>query len=156
MTDLADTSDTANALRNEFRRADRNQIMGKLAGMTDDEVTAVQGVARGSRVENVARAAGRSAPRSIGSALYTGGLPLMTGALAGSPAIGAALGGSALVAGALGRAVSNRMQRKNADIVKALIATGGDMPTAQISDNLKAIIDQLVSGLGPRAPQLAN
>lgn len=151
MVDLADTSDNANALRNEFRKADRNQIRGKLGGMTEDEVTGLQQVARGSRVENVARAAGRSAPRSIGSALFTGGVPFSAGALAGSPTIGALVGTAALGGGVVGRAVSNRMQRKHADIVKALMATGGNMPKAEASDSTVNAIARILSGLSPRA-----
>lgn len=151
MIDIADTSDTANALRREFQKADRNQIKGKLGGMSDDEVNSMQRVARGGRAENAARAVGRSAPTSLTSAMFTGGLPLTTGALAGSPGIGATVGGTALAAGLIGRGLSNHAQRKHAEIAKALMASGGVMPKATASDAFKRKIAEALMAASPRA-----
>jgi len=151
MVDLADTSDTANALRREFQKADRQSIKGKLGGMSDDEAAAIQRVARGGRIENIARRAGRTAPSSIGSAFYTGATPMIAGSLAGSPGIGAAVGGAALGVGIAGRAVSNHAQRKYADIVRALMASGGKMPEGKDPVAYKQLIAALLAGSAPRA-----
>lgn len=156
MTDIADTSDTANALRREFQKADRRQIKGKFGGLTEDEVSGLQRVARGSRLENAARTAGRSAPTSIGSALFTGGIPFSGAALAGSPGLGALAGATALGAGVVGRAVSDRMQRRNAEVIKALMATGGKMPSAEGSELLKRILERAGLGFASRAPLMAG
>ncbi|WP_299847727.1 hypothetical protein [uncultured Roseovarius sp.] len=154
MIDVADTSDTANALRREFQKADRNQIKGKLGGMTSDEITAMQRVARGSRMENTARAVGRSAPSSVSGAMFTGGVPFASASMAGSPGIGAAVGGTVLAAGMAGRGISNSMQRARAEIAKALMASGGTMPQAIASDPLKQKIMELLLGGAPRAGQM--
>lgn len=118
--------------------------------MTDDELAAVQRVARGGRFENAARTVGKSAPSSIGSALFTGSTPFMAGALAGSPGTGAAVGAGAMSAGILGRAISNRAQTRNAEIAKALMASGGKMPTARASDAAKEAIARILMGMSPR------
>lgn len=156
MTDIADTSDTANALRREFQKADRRQIRGKFGGLTGDEVSGLQRVARGSRLENAARTAGRSAPTSIGSALFTGGIPFSGAALAGSPGLGALAGATALGAGVVGRAASDHIQRRNAEVIKALMATGGKMPSAEGSELLKRILERAGSGVAPRVPALLD
>lgn len=150
MVDIADTSDTANALRREFQKADRSQIKGKSAGMTGDEVTAMQRVARGGRAEKIARVLGKSAPSSVTGAMFTGGLPFASASLAGNPALGALVGGGALALGVGGRALSNSAQRKNAEVAKALMATGGSMPQAAENDAVKRRIVEVLMGLSPR------
>lgn len=151
MIDVADTSDSANALRREFQKADRRHVKGQLGGMTDDEVTAMQKVARGGRFENAARAAGRSAPTSLGSALFTGGMPFSAGAIAGSPTIGAAIGAAALGGGMAGRTIANSIQGRNAAIARALAASGGKMPNAKASPELVEMIANALMAGAPRA-----
>ncbi|MEO1346422.1 MAG: hypothetical protein AAFV74_19955 [Pseudomonadota bacterium] len=150
MIDLADTSDTANALRREFQKVDRKNIKGQ-TGMTPDEVTAMQRVARGSRAEGLARMLGRSAPRSVSGALFSGSTPFVAGSLAGSPGIGAAVGATAMGAGMLGRAYSNREQVVNALMAKGLMAQGGKMPKAEASLAVRQAIARALMGLAPRA-----
>ena len=152
MIDLADTSDTANALRREFQKVDRQNIKGQ-TGMTPDEVTAMQRVARGGRAEGLARALGRSAPRSVSGALFSGSTPFVAGSLAGSPGIGAAVGATAMGAGMLGRAYSNRAQLVNVLMAKGLMAQGGKMPKAEASLAVREAIARALMGLAPRAGQ---
>ena len=157
MIDLADTSDSANALRREFQKADRKNIQGQSFGMAADEVAAMQRVARGTAGENFARGVGRSAPRSLTSAMFTGSTPLIAGSLAGSPGIGGAVGAAALGLGLVGRGLSNRAQAKNANIARALMASGGELPHAQITDATRDLIDRLVRGVAARGgPQFAG
>ncbi|MEQ8431714.1 MAG: hypothetical protein RIB69_14895 [Roseovarius sp.] len=148
MIDLADTSDTANALRREFQKADRRNIKGQAGSMTPDEVTAMQNAARAGRVSG---AVGRSAPRSISGALFSGSTPLIAGSLAGSPSIGAAVGATALGAGMVGRGLSNRAQRKSAEIAKALIASGGQMPKATAPEALREALARYLVGASSRS-----
>lgn len=150
MLDMADTSDTANALRREFQKADRRQISGRAGSMTPDEIEAMQRVARGTRGEKFARTLGRSAPRSVSGALFTGSTPFVAGSLAGSPAIGAAVGASALGMGMAGRAMSNRAQRRYAEIAKALIASGGRKPKTANPSALREALIAAIMGLPAR------
>jgi len=155
--DTADNSETANAMRREFQKVDRRNIKGEntpLGRMSDDEVAAMQRVARGTGGERMARKIGTAAPTSVGDLMFKGAPPVMAGGLAGDPLLGAVVSGAAMGAGAIGKAVSNRAQAKHADIVKALIATGGVMPQAQISDATRAIAEALVSRAAPRIGEM--
>lgn len=153
MMDLADTSETANALRREFQKFDRRNIKGQAGSMTADEAEAMRQAARAGRVSG---AIGRSAPRSLSGAIFTGGTPFMAGTLAGSPAIGAAVGLGAMGLGAIGRAHSNRSQKGAAEIARALMLSGGKMPKATEADATKKLIAQILMGLGSRQQELRD
>ena len=131
MVDVADTSDSANALRREFQKADRKQIRGQSRGMGEGDIEAMQRVARGTTGERVARKVASAAPNSISGAMFSGAPPVMTGVMAGSPALGAAVSGGMMGAGLIGRFLANRAQRGNVDAARAVISTGQSLPQVQ-------------------------
>ncbi|MEO0894208.1 MAG: hypothetical protein AAFY35_16525 [Pseudomonadota bacterium] len=131
MVDLADTSDSANALRREFQKADRKQIRGQSRGMSEGDIEAMQRVARGTPFERSARKVGSLAPSSLSGAMFNGAPPIVAAAMAGNPALGMAVAGGMMGTGLLGRLAAKSAQRGNLDAARAAISTGQRLPQVQ-------------------------
>lgn len=113
-----------NALRGQFRNLDRSTIRG--TSRFDDEVTgAIEKVARGDAISNVARGIGKFAPTSPMAMTVGGGAAGLLGNMAGGPAVGIPLGLLAAGAGTVGRNIAtNRADQAATDAL--LTALGGD------------------------------
>ena len=73
LIDVADDSDAAKAMRREFQKVDRRHIKGEntpLGSTSDDEVAAMQRVARGTGSERLARKIGTAAPTSVSDLMF--------------------------------------------------------------------------------------
>lgn len=121
-----------NALRGQFRNLDRSTIRG--TSRFDDEVTgAIEKVARGDAISNVARGIGKFAPTSPMAMTVGGGAAGLLGNMAGGPAVGIPLGLLAAGAGTAGRNIAtNRADQAATDAL--LTALGGPQ--------FKALTDQ--------------
>lgn len=118
-----------NAARTEYRGLDRKIIKGQLKGLTADQEAAIQKVARGGAVENIARGIGRAAPTGVVSAGIGAGVPFLIGNALGGPAIGTSLGAGTMAVGGAARKAAEGMGRKNMEIAELLMrANGGKMP----------------------------
>lgn len=147
----ADVEDSANALRNKFKTVGRKDVRNLLPNWTPDEIAAAQKVVSPGAGEQALRWLGSGAPTSLQSATLGAGLPSALGYMAGGPAGAAAAGTAALAGGALARGRANALQRGNADVAKALVASGGQMPKAQISALTKLMIERLIARAGGRS-----
>lgn len=133
-----------NALRAEFRGLQRQIIKGQLRGLSESEIDAINKVANGGALENVARWIGKFAP--------TGNLGTVAGGSAGFAA-GGPLGAAAVLgAGALGRGAATKMTANNARkaIVEALMG-GNAVPVPAIAPNAGSALGVL--GIGQAANQ---
>lgn len=113
-----------NALRSQFRGLDR-QIVQKRLNVTPEQASAIQNVARGNPITNVARGLGKLAPTGVVSGGLGGGVPFLVGNAFGGPAVGSALAAGTLGAGALGRSLATGAGLRNAEIASALMRNGG-------------------------------
>jgi hypothetical protein len=124
-----------NALRTEFRQLERKIIRGQVSA-TPTEQALVSLIARGGRMENLARNIGRLAPTGVVSLATGAGTGYVAGqalgGLLGGPAMGTAAGvaGAGLLSGlgAVGRAAATRMQDNNARTLSAVVRQGGQLP----------------------------
>lgn len=147
LLNLADVEGTPNALQTQFKKLSRKEVRDQLPGWSGDEIAAVQRVVKGGPIEQGLRTIGKRAPSSLSGAMLTGSGPTIAGSLAGSPVLGAVVGAGVVGAGVGSRAIANAAQRKNANIAKALIATGGKMPDPKV-DALRMLIVEKLMGRG--------
>lgn len=116
-----------NALRTEFRHIQRQIIKGQLKGLTTDEIAAINKVADGGTLDNIARWVGKAAPTGAVSFMAGGGVPFMIGNAMGGPAVGAAAAGGTMATGMAGKAAAEALTKRNA-IAAALVARNGGVP----------------------------
>lgn len=107
-----------NALRQQFKGLLFNK--SALRGFTDAEVAAIRKVANGGPIENVLRYIGKAAPTGIVSGGLAGGAGYAIGGLPGAAAV--------LGAGTAGRMGATASTLNNANLARALIASGGVRP----------------------------
>jgi hypothetical protein len=142
-----------NALRTEFRALDRAIVKGQLKGLSGQEILAIQSVARGGKIENVARYLGKLAPTGIVSMGGSFGIPFAVGNAIGGPGLGAALGAGTMGVGMAGRSAATAMTLNNARLAAAMARSGGQMPQV-VSGAAPAVTQALTAGAGAQAPQL--
>lgn len=144
-----------NALRTEFRRLSRDIIKGRLKGLSPEQTSAINKVASGGGVENVARWVGRAAPTSAMNVALGGGMPYLIGSTIGGPAVGGAAGLGTMAAGAMGRSAATKMQAQNAALASALMRGGSiaSPPSAQLpfmGGPQSAAMNALIASLSAR------
>lgn len=127
-----------NALRQQFKGLLFNK--SALRGFSEAEVEAIRKVANGGPVENVLRYIGKLAPTGV-----------VSGGLAGGA--GYALGGVPGAAAVLGTGIGARMGAtastlNNANLARALIASGGQMPSLSPVASALAPAGAVAGGLG--------
>lgn len=132
-----------NALRVEFRGLARKIAKGQIKGFTPEQIKAINRVASGGPIENLARGLGKAAPTGIVSAGLGGGIPYLVGNSIGGPVVGGVAGAGALAAGATGRKVATAMQTKNAAVANAL-ARGGTRPAITANPNTQRVASELL------------
>lgn len=120
-----------NALRTEFRKLDRNSILGK--GRYGKDVTgAIENVSRGTTGSNLAREIGKRAPSgnlSTAVSAFTGGT---VGGYLGGP-LGAAVGAVGLpTIGQIGRSAATHMTDRNVDLAELVARNGGALPEVEL------------------------
>ena len=135
-----------NAVRTQFRDLDRKTIKKKIPGISDDEIEAIQKVARGGKVENVLSGIGKAAPRGVVATMSSGGMPFLIGNAIGGPGLGTAAGAGTMLAGEIGRRAATKMKLRNADIAKALMAHGEKFKPPKLSATQEALIQMLTGG----------
>lgn len=144
-----------NALRTEFRGLQRKLIKGQLKGLSPDEIAAINKVADGGPLENIARWIGKAAPTGIVSASLGSGVPFAIGTAIGGPAMGAAASGSVMGAGLVGRAASEAMTSRNAISAALMARNGGVKPSARaLTNGQSAVMRALISAGGNESGQL--
>lgn len=139
-----------NATRQELSKILKSDKMKR--GFTKVELEALKKAVLGTKAQNVLRAVGKFAP----SGVVSGGIGSSTGAfignLIGGP-VGATAGMVGLPAIGLGaKTAADAAARNSAQIVQAIIASGGKMPQAQITATRKALIDLLTRSGAQAAP----
>ena len=136
-----------NAIRSQFRQLVNNPK--RLRGFSEEEVEAIQKVARGGPVENALRMLGKFAPTGVVSSALSGG----TGFAAGGP-----IGAMALPAVGLGaRHLATVMTNRNAKLAELLVRSGGQRPSAQqISGPQRALIEALLIGTGQQGSEAGD
>ena len=124
-----------NALRTEFTQIAMNPK--KLRGFTEAEQDAIRRVVDGSLTEKGLRLAGKFAVRGPVSGVAN----IMTGVATGNPVTPAV---TALI-GEVGKRSAEAMRMRSANLVDALIRSGGNLPQAQaLSPAQRMIIDSLL------------
>lgn len=138
-----------NALRTEFRHLQRQIIKGQLKGLTQAEIDAINKVADGGSLDNLARWVGKLAPTGAVSFMAGGGVPFMVGNAVGGPAVGAAAAGGTMATGMTGRAAAEALTKNNA-LKAALLARSGGVPAPkpQLSQKQLAIARALIASGG--------
>lgn len=109
-------------------------------GFTAQERKALETVAKGTTVQNLARLVGKLSPSGNGLNLL-----LQGGAAYGS-------GGATLpfaVAGAAAKKFADTATSRNVAIADALIRSGGNMPAAQLTAAQRALVEALTREIGP-------
>jgi len=118
-----------NGLRLQFSSIKRRIIKGQLKGWTPEEIAAVDLVAKGGKLENIAKALGKFGiseqgslrvliPGLGGSAAYAVGNQL------GGPQMGAMAAGAMLTAGQMFRNLAGKLTDQNARLASALVRSG--------------------------------
>lgn len=134
--ELAEDAASANYTRASYDTAIRQrarELLKKIKSGSEtrfnaDEIAQLQRVANGGNIENAARWMSRSAPSSLGSLMFQGGVPAAVGSAFGTPGLGMAVGAGAVGAGALAKLLANRVQAGNVGVLKAMTATGKRPP----------------------------
>ncbi len=151
----------AQGIQIEFRSILRDPK--KLRGFSEAEQAAIRKASTGLSVRSVASAIGKFAPRFSGNAnvvgqsagIGTGGL---LGGLVGGP-VGAAIGAAAVPAASKGvQVLGDVMSKRQADLVRALVANGGQKAVAAPGrgNALSQIVQALMLGTGGQASQIPN
>jgi len=145
-----------NALRTEFRHLQREIIKGRLKGLSPAEIDAINKVADGGTLDNLARYVGKLAPTGAMSFMAGGGVPFMIGNAIGGPAVGAAASGATMATGLGARSAASAMTQNNA-LAAALLARNGGVPVprAQMTPKQLAIARALVAAGGNEAGKMA-
>jgi hypothetical protein len=138
-----------NALRKEFRRLEKMIIKEKLPGYSADQIAAISRVARGGKVENLARDIGKAAPTGIVSAGMGGGIPFLIGNAIGGPTAGAVAGLGTMATGGIARKLATGMQTRNAELAAALVKMGQKLP-AVTAEKYNLLAQSLMSGAASR------
>lgn len=134
-----------NALQTEFRALDRQIVKGQLKGLSQDEIDAIQKVARGGPIEDALRYLGKLAPTGVVSMSASGGVPFFIGNAVGGPAVGAAAAGATMGTGMAARAAATKMTEGNANVAAALARRGGRAVVPVVAPNtLRALEANLV------------
>lgn len=131
-------SGSASGLRNQFKRIVSNPRLSR--GFSDTEIGMMRRVIRGTIPEQLLNLAGGG----LGQLATIG-----AGAGLGGP-VGAVLG-AGLAAGS--RKASEAVTKRNAEIVRAVVANGGMPNPAQFNPQITALGQQLMDRLGRVAPQ---
>lgn len=120
--DMSSANYSASGFENALRQQFKNLLTrdGALRGFSEEEIAAIRKVASGGPIENVLRYVGKLAPTGIVSTGIGGG----AGYALGGP-IGA---GAVLGAGSLARNAATASTLNNANLARALIASGGSLP----------------------------
>jgi len=144
-----------NALRTEFRYLQRQIIKGQLKGLTQAEVDAINKVADGGTLDNIARYVGKAAPTGAVSFMAGGGVPFMAGNAIGGPGVGAAASGATMATGLAGRAAAEALTKRNA-LAAALTARNGGVavPKARMTPQQMAIAQALIAAGGTQGDQV--
>lgn len=146
-----------NALRTEFRALQRKIIKGQIKGLSQEEIDAINKVADGGKLDNIARWVGKAAPTGIVSAGMGTGVPFAIGTAlsGGNPVVGAMASGGTMAAGLAGRSAAEAMTGSNA-IKAALIARNGGrapMPT-QLTLPQQEILRAMIAAGGNEAARI--
>lgn len=139
-----------NAIRTEFGILDRAIIKGQIKNLTDDEIAAIQEVARGGSIENALRFVGKAAPTGVVSGALGTLAPVMAGVSIGGPA-GAALGAAVPLAGITAKSVAKGISVRNANEASELARRGGPRPKAPLL--MPDELAQILSVLGVQAQE---
>ncbi len=146
------------AIRNKF-----DSFVGKeknLRGFSPKEKQALQAVANGSAIGNVAKQVGRLAPTTMGGLTFKAGVPFAIGSYMGGPMAGGAAAAGTLGIGYLGKAISNISTNNKVKLAQALIQGGGKLPSKAAISALPKNVQNAVNAarsLGTTGgPTLAN
>lgn len=128
--DMSGANYTASGFENALRQQFKSLLTSRsaLRGFTDAEVAAIRKVAEGGPIENVLRWVGKFSAGSPFSAGVTVGGPAAIIGSATDPMTGLAVGGTLLGAGTLSRNAATASTLNNANLARALIASGGNIP----------------------------
>lgn len=120
--DMSGANFSASGFENALRQQFKNLLTSRsaLRGFTDAEVAAIRKVAEGGPVENVLRWIGKAAPTGVVSGGLAGGAGYALGGIPGAAAV--------LGAGTVGRMGATASTLNNANLARALIASGGQLP----------------------------
>ena len=135
-----------NAMRQEVRRI--LDSPRQLRGYTEDEVTAMRDIVRGTPVQNALRQAGKLSPQGNG---------LMAALLLGSSMANAPVAVAVGAGGAAAKASADKLTRKNIDRLKTLIRNGGMKPKqaeTMISGFLEREAQRAVGAVAPAGAYL--
>lgn len=100
-----------NALRQEFRKLNRDIIKGKVKGLRPDQEEAIALITNPGAVHKAARYVGKAAPRgTISFGLV--GAPAAVGTMTGNPALGVAASGILGTAGFAGQGLATALRQK--------------------------------------------
>lgn len=119
------------SIRQKMRALLKRVEEGKETRFTSDEIAQMRKIANGGSIENAMRWVSRSAPNSLGSILFQGGVPAMLGSAFGVPGVGVGFGAAAIGAGGLAKSAANRMQSKNVGLLQAMAGTGKTVPAIE-------------------------
>lgn len=121
--DMSAANYSASGFENALRQQFKNLITSRsaLRNFTDAEVEAIRKVAEGGPIENVLRYVGKLAPTGVVSGGLAGGAGF---ALGGVPGAATVLG-----TGIAARSGATASTLNNANLARALIASGGQMPS---------------------------
>lgn len=130
----------SSGVRNQFAKILRNPKLTR--GFSEAELSAMRRVVNGSAPERILNLLGGGLGQlgQVGLGGATGGVP---GALMGA------------VTAAATRKGSEAVSRKNAEVVRALVAAGGKVPAKQLPDNTRLLIEGLVRR-GARGVEVAR
>lgn len=120
--DMSGANFSASGFENALRQQFKNLLTSRsaLRGFTDAEVAAIRKVAEGGPIENVLRYIGKAAPTGVVSGGLAGGAGYAVGGIPGAAAV--------LGAGTAGRMGATASTLNNANLARALVASGGQLP----------------------------
>lgn len=146
--DMSSANYSASGYENALRQQFKNLLTSPTAlrGFSDAEVAAIRQVASGGPVENVLRFVGKAAPTGIMSTGIAGGAGFALGGPLGAAGV--------LGAGDLARRGATASTLNNANLARALIASGGSSPAVPASN--AALTQALVSSGGAQSGSNIN
>lgn len=121
--DMSSANFSASGFENALRQQFKNLLTSRsaLRGFSDAEIAAIRKVAEGGPIENILRYVGKLAPTGVVGGGISAGAGWAMGGLPGAIALPAA--------GGIARAGATASTLNNATLARALIASGGRMPT---------------------------
>lgn len=141
------------AIRNKF-----DAFVGKaknLRGFSPAEVAQLEQVGNGTPVGNVAKAAGKLAPTTLGGIGVKAGIPFAVGSAVGGPAVGTTLAGATMGVGVAGRIISRLSTGHQAELARVMVMNGGKLPK-RIPNGLPAEVKKALGNLMLVAPELSS